>query len=181
MLGILIPFLILRFVSSSAIEKLMSTNYRLFCIPKLIKTIWIISSTNKLFYPLILGPIYLLMGPWAVGYFLTDSLGVLFFWGLYVEGVVLPANVASVYGLIYIAPYMYLLLVYLTCLVGCSFECKCQKLYSFVFIVMLMSFQLWHFIDVYNSYGFLESLGVCGIFRLIYFFAIWRLSSNLIS
>ena len=174
MLGILLPMLILRLVPSSAIEKLTKTNRRLFCISKLIKTMWITASTNKIFYSLILGPIYLLIGPWAVGYFLKDSLGILFFWGLYVEGVVLPANVASAYGLIYIVPYMYLILIYVACVVGCSYECKRQNLYSIIFIVIFMCFQLWHCIDIYNSYGFLESFGVCGFFRLVYFYSIWR-------
>jgi hypothetical protein len=178
MLGILLPMITLRLIPSFAIEKLMKTNPRLFCISKLIRTMWVTASADKLFYPIIIGPIYLLIGPWALGYFLKDSLGVLFFWGLYVEGVVLPGNLASVYGLICIVPYLYLMLIYVTCVVGCSYECKFQKLYSIIFIVIFMCFQMWHCIDIYNSYGFLESLGVCGFLRLIYFFAVWRIANS---
>jgi len=50
---------------------------------------WLISAIDQLFYPIVLAPIYLLIGPWAVGYFIEDTFGVLFSWGLYLVSILL--------------------------------------------------------------------------------------------
>ena len=95
MLGIVIPLCLLR------IKHKLTSNGQLlkprrpvegFCqrprswIYKLEKRFWIISALDQLFYPLLIAPLYLLVGPWAFGYFLENSFGVLFAWGFYVNG-----------------------------------------------------------------------------------------------
>ena len=72
------------------------------------KRFWLIAAFDQLFYPLLIAPLYLLVGPWAVGFFLNQSFGVLFAWGFYVQGSLLHADVTSFYGVFFMAPYLYL-------------------------------------------------------------------------
>jgi hypothetical protein len=154
-------------------------------IKRLILGLRIISIEDQLFYPVILGPIYLLIGPWALGFFMEDSLGdslgkslgVLFYWGLFIEQTLVPSTIASIYALFYIVPYIYMFVIYLAAVLGHlrgrKNDVYCDRtlfvvISNIVFCIFMM-FQMYHTIDVYYSYGLLESLGVCGLLRLFYF------------
>ena len=68
-----------------------------------------IAKNDALFYAFVLSALYISMGPWALGYFLDESLGLLFPWGLWIDGHILPADVTHLYGLVFIFPYLYML------------------------------------------------------------------------
>ena len=124
------------------------------------------SANNSLFYALVLCPLYLLLGPWAVGYFLEDSLGILFFWGVYVEDRVLPAPVASIIALLILVPYIYTFIIFVVLFTGVKSP---GRKVAFFFFTIFMSCQIFHTHQVYVRLGFLESLGVLGLTRIVYF------------
>ena len=53
---------------------------------RLLKALWIVSNTNQLFYSVVIYFIMVAFGPWGLGYFLDDGLGVVFAWGMIVNG-----------------------------------------------------------------------------------------------
>ena len=56
------------------------------CLRKWLRRFWLIANINHLCYPLIGYVLYIAIGPWAIGYFLEDNVGVLFSWGMYIKG-----------------------------------------------------------------------------------------------
>lgn len=143
-----------------------------------------LSKTDKLFYPLVFAALYISIGPWALGYFLDDQLGLLFPWGLFIDGHVLPADVTHLYGIIFMFPYLYLLTF------GLAFKINRPKrsgdsicLYwfktNFIFAtVMLM--QLLHCVEFYLCYGVLATLlGTCGLGRVLFVYYLWATSNQL--
>ena len=125
---------------------------------------------------MILGPLYLIIGPWTAGYFLDQSFGVLFLWGLYVENTILPSTIASVYALIYIVPYAYIFIGLLVLKIDLCINGNCNRKCVYIIYLMFLIFiimQCVHSVGIYNSLGFLESLGVCGLVRIVYFYYCW--------
>jgi hypothetical protein len=137
-----------------------------------------IATEDRLFYPVILGPLYLLLGPWAVGFFLKDSLGLLFFWGLYTDSQLLPATAAVAYALIHVVPFLCLFLLYTAVYSGKRHGSQSsRKTETFAFNVLFwtfMSVQLVLAGQIYKQLGLLESLGVLGATKLAYFYFVWR-------
>ena len=113
---------------------------------------------------------------------LGDSLGVLFYWGLYIEQTLVPSTIASIYAFFYIVPYIYIFVIYLAAIVGHLHDktnyVYCDRKLIVVILNILfcifMMFQIYHTIDFYYRNGLLESLGVCGFLRLFYFSFIWK-------
>jgi hypothetical protein len=153
----------------------------------LIKTLWdglwIMATIDSLFYSVILGPIYLLLGPWAVGYFLEESPGVLFFWGLYVEERLLPATMGSVVALITLAPYFYIIILFVAFHSGnWRLRRNSEKRVSncfVLFFVVFMSLQIYHCRQIWKKLGFYECLGVLGFVRIFYFCFVFKNVRNL--
>ena len=65
-----------------------------------------VSADNKLFYSITIATLYISLGPWALGYILDDNLGLLFPWGLFIHGHILPADVTHLYGVVFMFPYI---------------------------------------------------------------------------
>lgn len=57
-----------------------------------------LSTIDRLFFPLALYPIYLTIGPWAFGYIVEDNLGIIFAWGIFIRGAYLPGSFTYAYG-----------------------------------------------------------------------------------
>ena len=62
---------------------------------RLLKALWIVSNTNQLFYSVVIYFIMVAFGPWGLGYFLDDGLGVVFAWGMIVNGKGAPTLYSS--------------------------------------------------------------------------------------
>ena len=123
-----------------------------------------IAKNDSLFYAFVLGALYISIGPWALGYFLDESLGLLFPWGLWIDGHILPADVTHLYGLVFIFPYLYLLLGAL-----CVYQKRGKSytiIYNIIFAIVFI-LQLLHCIEFYLCYGLLATIvGTCGVGRL---------------
>ncbi|KAF5274250.1 hypothetical protein FQR65_LT04368 [Abscondita terminalis] len=66
----------------------------------LVRKLWILSSIDRIFWPLVIYPIYLIVGPWSIGYIVEDHIGAIFAWGIYVNGTLLPGSFTYAYGVI---------------------------------------------------------------------------------
>lgn len=59
---------------------------------------WILASINRLFWPILLYCIYLAIGPWAVCEVVDGQYGVLFIWGIYINGTFFPGSLTYLYA-----------------------------------------------------------------------------------
>ncbi len=149
---------------------------------RLIRGLAKIAATNSVFYPIVFTSLYISIGPWALGYFLDEELGLLFPWGLLIDGHILPADVTHLYGLFFMFPYIYLLMFTLA-LKRRKREKESTWLYivkSNVIFSIVMALQVLHCVEFYLCYGALATiLGTCGLGRIIFVFHLWRNSRHL--
>lgn len=191
MLGFLVVLCIIRLWHNLTMAGHLSRPRRppVFTLRRLLynfqRRFWLLAATDSLFYPLMVTPIYLLLGPWAVGYFLEDHFGINFAWGLYVNGTLLHGDTASVHGVFFIAPYLYLFTFglsfdvdrrYLQKDIPKSFRSYCT---SHLWFVIFMCFQALHYIENYFWYGIVASLGVCGLSKIVFFYILWNRANSL--
>lgn len=59
---------------------------------------WILSTVDRLFWPIIGYGIYLAAGPWSFGELIDGHFGVIFVWGIFVNGAYLPGSLTFLYG-----------------------------------------------------------------------------------
>lgn len=73
-------------------------NFRKGCASFCCKKLWILSTVDRLFWPLVLYPLYLSFGPWSIGHIIEDHIGVIFAWGILINNTFLPGSFTYVYG-----------------------------------------------------------------------------------
>lgn len=59
---------------------------------------WILSSVDRIFWPVILYCFYLAVGPWVVCEIVDGRYGAVFVWGVYFDGTILPGSLTFFYG-----------------------------------------------------------------------------------
>lgn len=97
LLEILFVFFKLRIVSE---KKLMISLRNKGCCSVWLRKLWMLSAVDITFWPLVLYPVYLTFGPWSIGYLVEDHIGVVFAWGIFVNGTFLPGSFTYAYGFI---------------------------------------------------------------------------------
>ena len=140
-----------------------------------IHTVRIRSSGNKYFrrlknlanddvvYFLFVGSsLYLAVGPLAFGYFLDSSIGTLFAWGLFADGVLLPADTVYMYCVIFLFPYVY----------GAFFLLYTKTLFPGLLTKagfgLLILLQCLHCFELYLTYGILALFSPIGLGRVMF-------------
>ncbi|KAK3909132.1 Transmembrane protein 62 [Frankliniella fusca] len=85
-----------------------------------LRRIWVLASVDRIFYPLTIYAVYLTFGPWSIGAIIEGHIGVIFAWGIIVNGAYLPGSFTFAYG------FLQLLLVQLplTILLSCYLHRK---------------------------------------------------------
>lgn len=68
------------------------------CFRGFIRRLWILSATNRIFIPLIVYCVYMAAGPWAFGEVIDGNWGVVFLWGIFIQGSFLPGTLTYMYG-----------------------------------------------------------------------------------
>ncbi|XP_011144010.1 transmembrane protein 62 isoform X2 [Harpegnathos saltator] len=63
-----------------------------------LRKLWILSTIDRLFFPLVLYSLYLAVGPWTVGEVIENHIGVIFAWGTFVGNAYLPGAFTYAYG-----------------------------------------------------------------------------------
>ncbi|KAK2706171.1 hypothetical protein QYM36_016266 [Artemia franciscana] len=65
---------------------------------RLARNFWIAAATDRIFIFIMLGMVYLLIGPWFVGELADGLYGVIFLWGTFVGNVYQPGSLSYFYG-----------------------------------------------------------------------------------
>lgn len=65
---------------------------------KLLRRFWILSTIDRLVLPVIVYCLYLTVGPWSIGEVIDGHMGIIFSWGIYVNGGYLPGSLTYLYG-----------------------------------------------------------------------------------
>ena len=150
----------------------------------LIRGLWIVSNLNCIFYPVVVYLAWVAFGPWGIGYFLEDDIGVVFSWGLFVLNTWLPTYTTMIYSYWFMIPYWFIMMAGVTWTVArrcqdllennpsntanfCSFLCQ-----NWWFVVVMLC-QGVHCVEFYMAYGLLASFSICGFFRLVFFYCLW--------
>ena len=135
-----------------------------------------LAITNRFFYPVVMASLYISFGPWAFGFILDDHVGLLFPWGLFVDGHILPADVTHLYGVFFMYPYLVMLIF------GISLRRPRRAFENWalywlkanVIFFIVMTLQLLHCIEFYLCYGLLATcLGICGVGRILFVYHMW--------
>ncbi|XP_057655925.1 transmembrane protein 62-like isoform X1 [Diorhabda carinulata] len=66
---------------------------------------WIMSTVDRIFWPIVIYPIYLAIGPWTVGYLVENHVGAIFAWGIFVHGAFLPGAFTYAYGFLQLVSF----------------------------------------------------------------------------
>lgn len=64
----------------------------------MLQQLWILSSVDRLFWPIILYCVYLAVGPWVICEIVDGRYGAVFVWGIYLDGAFLPGSLTYFYG-----------------------------------------------------------------------------------
>lgn len=59
---------------------------------------WILSTIDRIFWPIVIYCIYLAIGPWAICEVVDGEYGALFIWGVYISGSFFPGSLTYLYG-----------------------------------------------------------------------------------
>ncbi|XP_076303117.1 transmembrane protein 62 [Lasioglossum baleicum] len=63
-----------------------------------LRKLWILSTVDRLCFPLVIYALYLTVGPWAIGEVIDNHTGIIFAWGTFVGNSYLPGAFTYAYG-----------------------------------------------------------------------------------
>jgi len=160
-----------------------------------VKGFWMVSNLNQIFYPVLAYLALVAFGPWGVGYFLEDEIGVVFSWGMFISGTWLPCYTTLIYSYWFMVPYWYIMLAGITWTVSMKYEemtsspgdddaIKFPDSFAAYFcrhlwFVLIMLLQCIHILEFYLAYGLLALVSICGLFRLVAFYWLWSAAVGL--
>ena len=143
----------------------------------------VVADHPGLYWPLVLAPLYLTIGPWFIGEVLSDSLGAVFVWGSLVRGSYLPTATTWLYGTYHLF-FIHLPLIFASALIIHSrlfpsvyplFDLLCRHA-PMLFLTIEEAYLVYSFHLAYGPWAV-----ILGPFRTGYLFltlALWRLAST---
>ncbi|XP_048505686.1 transmembrane protein 62-like isoform X2 [Athalia rosae] len=99
LLGLVVPLCVLRlFHMLCRNNKMHRPRIRIKVFHWWLRKLWILSTVDRLFFPLVLYVLYLPVGPWAIGEIIENRTGTIFAWGTWVGTSYLPGSFTYAYG-----------------------------------------------------------------------------------
>ncbi|XP_015436785.1 PREDICTED: transmembrane protein 62-like [Dufourea novaeangliae] len=96
---LVVPLCLLRFLHILCEKKQMHRpRLRIKFFHLWLRKLWILSTVDRLCFPLVLYALYLTIGPWAIGEVIDNHTGVIFAWGTFVGNSYLPGAFTYAYG-----------------------------------------------------------------------------------
>ncbi|CAL7945271.1 unnamed protein product [Xylocopa violacea] len=96
---LVIPLCLLRFLHILCEKKQMHRpRFRIKFFHLWLRKLWVLSTVDRLFFPLVMYALYLTVGPWAIGEVIENQTGVIFAWGTYIGNSFLPGAFTYAYG-----------------------------------------------------------------------------------
>lgn len=131
-----------------------------------VRKLWLLSSVDQIFWPLVVYMLYLPVGPLMIGELLDDQYGVIFSWGIFVYNSFLPGSLTFAYGFGLVIGYILPLILGLSHCIDCRlrflFLQRRTSLLQHVFknlpMLMLLSGQAFLSYLMFLAYGWLSVL-----------------------
>jgi len=149
----------------------------------------LLASLDCMFYPLVLAPLYIAMGPWLIGEIVDGHYGVMFVWGTFVAGSYLPGSLSYLYAAIQLCLANLPTQICLALLVDrrrkrCFGNQAPETFRAFLIsnIPFLLCFlqQIWSMFSFFAAYGSVAAvLGPVKTWTTILHFALWIKVSRL--
>ncbi|KAJ8927168.1 hypothetical protein NQ314_020444 [Rhamnusium bicolor] len=80
----ILPLCLVRYAHTMVTTgRIIKPRTRRNCCSAWLRKIWIMSTVDRIFWPIVLYPVYLTFGPWSIGYIVEDHLGTIFAWGIF--------------------------------------------------------------------------------------------------
>ncbi|XP_076619314.1 transmembrane protein 62 isoform X2 [Colletes latitarsis] len=96
---LVVPLCLLRFLHILCERKQMHRpRFRTKFFHSWFRKLWVLSTVDRLFFPVVLYALYLTVGPWAIGEVIDDHTGIIFAWGTFVGNSYLPGAFTYAYG-----------------------------------------------------------------------------------
>ncbi|CAG9823206.1 unnamed protein product [Phaedon cochleariae] len=122
-----LPLVLIRYIHFLvAGGKLVKPRARKSCWFSWLRKMWILTTVDRLFWPVVLYPVYLAVGPWSIGHIVEEHVGAIFAWGIYVNGTFLPGAFTYCYGFVQFVTFQ----IPLTCIVANAVFFRFQELQS---------------------------------------------------
>ncbi|KAJ9593699.1 hypothetical protein L9F63_014747 [Diploptera punctata] len=153
-----------------------------------IRKLWILSTVDRLFYPLVLYALYLTVGPWSIGEVIEGHTGMIFAWGIVINGAYLPGSFTYAYGFLQMCTFQLPLTLviaqsvdhrYRSHLLGkpqSLLDRLCQHLPFVVILTLQMAFAYFFWL-AYGTMAFL--LGPLRTWSVLLGIVLWHQVSNL--
>jgi hypothetical protein len=79
-------------------QKIQRPRLRNWILGSTMKKLWIMSTVNRITFPIIGYCLYLVIGPWQITEVIDNHLAVVFLWGIFVNNAFLPGTLQYFYG-----------------------------------------------------------------------------------
>lgn len=152
-----LPLALLRYLVYRHDERSLKRHYK----GTFLFNLHLLSKVNQLFWPLIIIPTWVAIGPHFIGHLLDEAIGVCFVWGVLIESTFIHTGITYNIGSIFLLLVHIPIVVLLTYRVSNSNTSNnsspvitCKSI-TFLFIIVL---QLWMGYLLYSAYGFLSWL-----------------------
>ncbi|XP_050301336.1 transmembrane protein 62-like [Anthonomus grandis grandis] len=104
----LLPLVLMKYLHKAVSSGLISQpRLRGSVLKTWIRKVWILTTVDRIFWPIMLYPVYLVFGPWSIGYIVEDYIGVIFSWGIFVDGAFLPGSFTYAYGFVQMITFQF--------------------------------------------------------------------------
>ncbi|XP_074644153.1 transmembrane protein 62-like [Tubulanus polymorphus] len=97
-----LPLVILRFLHIPILVPSEFSGCLVNFLQNWMNRFYLLTATNRIFWPLAVFHVYIAVGPWFIGRVLDEFIGVCFVFGLYVDGQLLPSHSTYAYGFLFI-------------------------------------------------------------------------------
>ncbi|XP_071056743.1 transmembrane protein 62-like isoform X2 [Onthophagus taurus] len=185
MVASIIPLIICRILHRLVKKKINKPSLRQGFFKTWFRRLWILSSIDRIFYPLVLYPIYLCIGPWSVGYIIEDHIGFIFPWGIYINNKFLPGSFTYFYGFLQFVtfqiPITFILASgvnhrYKNIVLNISKPTSCKKILAlhlpFLILISIQIFMAYFFWLAYGTMAFI--LGPLRTWSIILALILWH-------
>lgn len=133
-----------------------------------VRKLWLLSTIDFIFYPIVIYPFYLAIGPWIAGEIIEDKFGVIYAWGIFVGQKFIPTSLAYFYGFLQLLTFHLPLVFILAHTVDRRYQWlhkihqeKPKKLlfiWRNLLFIILMIIQIYFIIILWLAYGTVATL-----------------------
>ncbi|XP_047002995.1 transmembrane protein 62-like [Schistocerca americana] len=94
-------------------RRMRKPTWNAWCLRIWVQKLWVLSTVDRIFYPLVIYPLYLTVGPWSVGEVIEGYTGVIFAWGIFINKSYLPGSFTYAYGFLQMCSFQLPLTLFL--------------------------------------------------------------------